>query len=564
MFAVAEQLQERIPDKASATMRNDLSLRSFQLRHPKLQSIAQRIQQAGLANEGEAWTLIIPPLSLGGKLPRADSIIEHIREHARNHEGCGRWEQIQEIYTQLLRICKTFEPNDPVYYMAAANAMDNFRRLSATLRAQEKQLRRGQDLNRLREAKGGLLEGLTSLDEYVVYYLAEVYELEGRPVSRDELRISSTKQDNGQAAPTFFKDSKKFSEMSPFRPPTGLVSEIRRLENIASDVFGWTPLHYAAYRGIVGTPQSGLKARVTDITEWTPLHYASESGDLSAISLLLRHGADIEMRGRDGMGPLHCAAKNGHSEAVKFLLDAGADAGIRDNSRSTPLHWAASSGDADTIKFLLMKAVDPGARDNYGRTPLHLAVTSGKVEAVDELLCNAGEDIAKAKDIDGSTTLHLAAQVQEVDISIIKHLIDGKADVQAEKNNGNQTLHAAAEFGRGSAIREPVRELDVNIQTHLSMTALHIATAFGHKRTAEELVRLGADEGAKDTLGHTPKELDDFVRGHTDYFFHGRRRQVRCHRRENSSSRDELDLLEHYTYFCVSARSFRFASNSRA
>jgi len=47
---------------------------------------------------------------------------------------------------------------------------------------------------------------------------------------------------------------------------------------------------------------------------WTPLHEACNHGHLEVVSLLLRHRAEVNVRGMDGDTPLHDAAVNSHLE----------------------------------------------------------------------------------------------------------------------------------------------------------------------------------------------------------------------------------------------------------
>lgn len=60
----------------------------------------------------------------------------------------------------------------------------------------------------------------------------------------------------------------------------------------------------------------------------TPLHVAASWGDLAAITLLARAGADLDARGDLGYTPLHEAAEQGHADAVALLIELGANINI--------------------------------------------------------------------------------------------------------------------------------------------------------------------------------------------------------------------------------------------
>ena len=414
-----------------------ITWQSFQLEHPKLLTMVQQIQQTGLATIGEAWTLIIPPLSSLGGLPPPSCIFARIREHARDHETGGRWDRVQEIYTDFLKICKTFDPEHSTYHKAAAIAVDVYRIAKSTREVQEEQQRHGNDFNKLKHAEKILGKMINELDPRVKSYIAKVYELEGRPDS------SPGSWNSNLAEPKLTERSQLFSDIATsFRKTPVCVGE--------PDIFGWTLLHYAARKSrSVERFLDGQDPRAMDSAEWTPLHYAAERGDRSIVASLLQYGADIEGQGRDGMRPLHCAAKGGCIEVVRFLLEAGANEDIRDNSRSTPLHWAAWGDHPEVVTALLKKGADEAARDDYGRTALHLAAQAGSKGVIESLL---KKDVdVNSRDRDGATALHLAAKTEKE--GVVTLLLDNKADIESKDNAGGTPLAWAIDFGPVMAIK---------------------------------------------------------------------------------------------------------------
>lgn len=123
---------------------------------------------------------------------------------------------------------------------------------------------------------------------------------------------------------------------------------------------GNTPLHYAAlFYGRLGkqhTPimrslcDRGADASICNVYEETPLHMLFHRGwgyspvDTMAVETLLAHGAkatDVEIYGNT---PLHYAAWFlRHSDAVSYLLKHGADVNIRNLCQETALHSVADS-----------------------------------------------------------------------------------------------------------------------------------------------------------------------------------------------------------------------------
>uniref|UniRef100_A0A182JHQ4 Histone-lysine N-methyltransferase n=1 Tax=Anopheles atroparvus TaxID=41427 RepID=A0A182JHQ4_ANOAO len=134
------------------------------------------------------------------------------------------------------------------------------------------------------------------------------------------------------------------------------------------------------------------------------------------IKLLLDCGADVTVKGPDGMTVLHLAAKlgqqeavrvilesarkrltardmlafvngvdcgsytalvwaaeNRHKETIQLLLEVGADVNICDKENNTSLHWAAMAGCSETMHLLVKNGCDPNVQNINGDTPLHLA-----------------------------------------------------------------------------------------------------------------------------------------------------------------------------------------------
>ena len=62
-----------------------------------------------------------------------------------------------------------------------------------------------------------------------------------------------------------------------------------------------------------------------DKSGWTPLHYAAYRGHLPVVQYLCEQGADKEARNRYEMTPLHGAEPRGHLPVVQYLREQGAD-----------------------------------------------------------------------------------------------------------------------------------------------------------------------------------------------------------------------------------------------
>lgn len=128
--------------------------------------------------------------------------------------------------------------------------------------------------------------------------------------------------------------------------------------NIAADD-DWTPLIQVMYADPdVAVPvaqlllQAGADASVVNNEGNTALMLAAKRGMPVLIPALVKAGADINARGRDGTS-LGLAAAEGQTAVVQALLDAGADPDLGTKDKQTPLMKAAQRDHVDVIALLL-------------------------------------------------------------------------------------------------------------------------------------------------------------------------------------------------------------------
>ncbi|OCT85003.1 cyclin-dependent kinase 4 inhibitor C [Xenopus laevis] len=97
-------------------------------------------------------------------------------------------------------------------------------------------------------------------------------------------------------------------------------------------------------------------------------------GNPAIARLLLRQGADPNMRDRTGFSVVHDAARAGFQDTLETFFDFQADANIEDNEGNLPLHLAAREGHLQVVKFLVLHTDSQlGHRNRYGDTPCDLA-----------------------------------------------------------------------------------------------------------------------------------------------------------------------------------------------
>lgn len=79
---------------------------------------------------------------------------------------------------------------------------------------------------------------------------------------------------------------------------------------------------------------------------------------------------------------------------ASLLISHGADVNLRCANERTALHEAAKLGKWDMVKLMLVSGAHPDPRSSYGFTPLALAAQSGHTEIM-ELLLQKGKVFPK-------------------------------------------------------------------------------------------------------------------------------------------------------------------------
>jgi len=193
-----------------------------------------------------------------------------------------------------------------------------------------------------------------------------------------------------------------------------------------------------------------------DLPGKTALMGAAQRGVAAQVMRLLRHGADVNARNRNGGTALMYAALGGHVEVVDLLLRHGARTDLKGSNGWGPLMIAAVKGHADVAERLLEAGADPNTPDVYGWTPLMRAIYERRGAVAARLMQRRQVAINVHSDR-GSTPLHLAAMVGARDIA--EQLIARGADRTLRDEDGR----TPADIARARNDRELARVLAVSL-----------------------------------------------------------------------------------------------------
>jgi Ankyrin repeats (3 copies) len=91
------------------------------------------------------------------------------------------------------------------------------------------------------------------------------------------------------------------------------------------------------------------------------------SGDERAVTALLANGADVNETTSGGQTPLILAVIFGHTNIVELLVRAGADPELRDNLGLNAIEWASRRGSTDALDILTNPPAPGAARKPIAR-----------------------------------------------------------------------------------------------------------------------------------------------------------------------------------------------------
>ncbi len=235
------------------------------------------------------------------------------------------------------------------------------------------------------------------------------------------------------------------------------------------DRFGLTALQTALENGHLGVLKILLEAGAQPgqvlANGDSLLHFALRLDRVDSARLLIKHGAPINLRNKEGWTPLDVAEAKGLPGAIQHLQQVGAENGlgwqhkpvkrnvaalakqVRASSDLSPLASAVVNSNVELLKTLL-KSNPQGVRQPLpdGSSLLGLAVRHNSPDMV-QVLLDHGVD-ANAGAYNGMTALHIATRLEREEI--VEILLDEGASPLVKDDAGKDAVHAAIEEGHNA------------------------------------------------------------------------------------------------------------------
>ena len=146
---------------------------------------------------------------------------------------------------------------------------------------------------------------------------------------------------------------------------------------------------------------------------------AVEYGNIDLVKMLVKYGADINLKNKDGYNIIYyymsknisfrrVAEQQNYLVMLRNIITLGADVNSRDDYGGITLHKAILDNDIQTIKVLINAGADINAVDNKGRNMVHNAMWQNKVK-VFRLLYSYNKNLINKPDKFGVLPINYAA-----------------------------------------------------------------------------------------------------------------------------------------------------------
>lgn len=195
------------------------------------------------------------------------------------------------------------------------------------------------------------------------------------------------------------------------------------------------------------------------------LSYIVSTHNLKLISDLVESKLDLNDSTPPGSPAIYYAISCKDLDTIRHIISLNAGINQVIASGLTPLHWAVQYGTPDVFKLLMDNNANIDSLDANDLTPIHLAAKYSNTQIIAELAKNNPEskdDLLNIQNSAGDTPLHMAVPSYPWTATVIKCLIENKANIDQVNNNGETAAYLAVRYNNISCFKYLI-ELNANI-----------------------------------------------------------------------------------------------------
>jgi ankyrin repeat protein len=239
----------------------------------------------------------------------------------------------------------------------------------------------------------------------------------------------------------------------------------------------------------------------------TALHIAAEQGDVTRVSQLIAHNADLKRFNTLSRAeyPIHTAARTGHIAVIEQLVNTG-------NDINMALWAATASGQLETVKWTIQHGADLMKQASNGDTSLTIAQRYNQKEIENYLL--RLQPAAQNDDLCTHFTLllHNAITQKNLDLALLAINSDASlVHINESQSPLNRTIAASAETTPTQLDKIAQALVEAGVPLHTAdeegNTPLHRAVLVGNTRLAELFLRYGADVNSQNKQHSTALDI---------------------------------------------------------
>ncbi|KAL6793196.1 ankyrin repeat-containing domain protein [Trichoderma sp. SZMC 28012] len=248
-----------------------------------------------------------------------------------------------------------------------------------------------------------------------------------------------------------------------------------------------------------------VRINANDSENMTPLLYAAEAGELSLVTWLLEHEADVNATDSLGRSALWYAIKNLRVEVVRELLNWKPQLNNLTTSGQPLVEIAIE--DVEIMRMLLDAGIDMEQPNYNNHTVLNIAVDWKKTDVVRLLVERKANMYHRGN---GGWNAIMISTWSTADPQILRILADGGANLgDVHPDTGSTPLHFAMAWDAELAkiILEYRKSIDLEKRNNYGRTPLLYACGEDNEDCIELLVKAGADVNAEDQWGWTVLSL---------------------------------------------------------